>query len=145
MKVLIVDDEPNILLSLEFLMKKEGYRVFIARDGTEAVTLFAARSKEIPLVITDLNMPNLAGPALAGIVRRFNPAVKIIAMSGVAFDDEGARSDPPLIDRLCPWCSVFHHFTEKWMIGMLTAPTSPKIAARRPSGPRSCSAAASAM
>jgi len=32
-KVLIVDDEPNILMSLEFLMKKEGYRVFIARDG----------------------------------------------------------------------------------------------------------------
>jgi len=35
-KVLIVDDEPNILLSLEFLMKKQGFIVFIARDGEEA-------------------------------------------------------------------------------------------------------------
>jgi len=36
-KILIVDDEPNILLSLEFLFKKEGYKVFIARDGEEAM------------------------------------------------------------------------------------------------------------
>jgi len=38
-KVLIVDDEPSILMSLEFLMKKEGYSVFIARDGSEALEI----------------------------------------------------------------------------------------------------------
>ena len=35
-KILIVDDEPNVLLSLELLMKKEGFIVFIARNGEEA-------------------------------------------------------------------------------------------------------------
>lgn len=96
--ILVVEDEAMIRDIATATLSRHGYRVLAARDGTEAVTLFAARSKEIPLVITDLNMPNLAGPALAGIVRRFNPAVKIIAMSGVPFDDEGARSDTPLID-----------------------------------------------
>ena len=36
-KVLIADDEPNIVISLEFLMRREGYRVLVARDGQEAL------------------------------------------------------------------------------------------------------------
>lgn len=58
-KVLIVDDEPNILLSLEFLMKKEGYTVFIARDGKEALEII---DKETPeAIILDIMMPNVDG------------------------------------------------------------------------------------
>ncbi len=38
-RILIADDEPNILLSLDFLMRKNGYEVFIARDGKEAVDI----------------------------------------------------------------------------------------------------------
>jgi DNA-binding response OmpR family regulator len=58
-KVLIVDDEPNILLSLEFLMKKEGYAVFIARDGEEA---FEIINKEQPdIVLLDIMMPKVDG------------------------------------------------------------------------------------
>ena len=36
-KILIADDEPNIVISLEFLMKREGYEVSVARDGEEAL------------------------------------------------------------------------------------------------------------
>ena len=36
-KILIADDEPNILISLEYLMKREGYEVVVARDGDEAL------------------------------------------------------------------------------------------------------------
>lgn len=58
-KVLIVDDEPNILMSLEFLMKKNGYQVFIARDGSEAIALL---DRELPKVIVlDIMMPNVDG------------------------------------------------------------------------------------
>jgi DNA-binding response OmpR family regulator len=58
-KVLIVDDEPNILLSLEFLMKKEGYLVFIARDGEEA---FEILKREMPeIVLLDIMMPKVDG------------------------------------------------------------------------------------
>ena len=38
-KILIVDDEPNILMSLEYAFKKKDFEVFIARDGTEAIEI----------------------------------------------------------------------------------------------------------
>lgn len=58
-KILIVDDEPNILLSLEFLMKKKGYQVFIARDGKEAIEII---DKTVPnLVVLDIMMPEVDG------------------------------------------------------------------------------------
>lgn len=58
-KILIVDDEPNILMSLEFLMRKEGYEVYVARDGAEALDII---DKELPeIVILDIMMPNVDG------------------------------------------------------------------------------------
>jgi len=53
--------------------------------------------------------------------------------------------EPPVMLIDCPWCSVRHHITEKWMIGRLIAPTRPNKAAMRPSPPRSRSAEARPM
>lgn len=59
MKILVVDDEPNILLSLEFLLKKNKYQVFIARNGKEALKII---SEENPaMVILDIMMPEVDG------------------------------------------------------------------------------------
>jgi DNA-binding response OmpR family regulator len=58
-KILIADDEPNILISLEFLMKREGYDVVVARDGQEAID---AIERERPaLVLLDVMMPIKTG------------------------------------------------------------------------------------
>ncbi|MEZ5537802.1 MAG: response regulator [Thiolinea sp.] len=57
--VLIADDEPNILISLEYLMKREGYRVVVARDGQEA--LQAIRHESPDLVLLDVMMPHKTG------------------------------------------------------------------------------------
>ena len=58
-KILIADDEPNILISLEFLMKREGYEVVLARDGQEAID---AILRERPaLVLLDVMMPIKTG------------------------------------------------------------------------------------
>jgi two-component system alkaline phosphatase synthesis response regulator PhoP len=58
-KILIADDEPNILISLEFLMKREGYEVVVARDGQEAMD---AIERERPaLVLLDVMMPIKTG------------------------------------------------------------------------------------
>lgn len=81
--ILVVDDEPNVREITAAILSRHGYRVLVAGDGTEAVALFAPRSNEIPLVITDLNMPYLDGAAVANVVRRINPAVKILAVSGM--------------------------------------------------------------
>lgn len=68
MKVLIVDDEPNILLSLEYLMKKEGYDVFIARDGDEALDIIR---QEVPdLLLLDVMMQRVDGYEVCQFVKQ---------------------------------------------------------------------------
>ena len=66
-KVVIADDEPNILLSLEFLMKKEGFQVFIARDGLEAYELIQQEKPD--LLLLDIMMPGLDGYELCRLVK----------------------------------------------------------------------------
>jgi two-component system alkaline phosphatase synthesis response regulator PhoP len=58
-KLLIADDEPNILISLEYLMKREGFEVLLARDGEEALTLL--RRERPRLVLLDVMMPKKTG------------------------------------------------------------------------------------
>ena len=90
--VLVVDDEAGIRNMCATMLSRHGYRVLTAGDGAEAIALFAPRSKEIRLVITDVSMPNLDGAALAGVIRRLNSEVKIIAVSGLGAGGEG---EPP--------------------------------------------------
>ena len=65
--ILIVDDEPNILISLEFIFKREGYTVSVARDGAEG--LAAIQSQRPDLVVLDVMMPKLDGFAILQAVR----------------------------------------------------------------------------
>lgn len=59
LKILVADDEPNIVISLEYLLKREGYTVVIARDGQEAIDAIA---RELPdLVLLDVMMPKKTG------------------------------------------------------------------------------------
>lgn len=58
-KVLIADDEPNILISLEYLMKREGFEVHVARDGQEALDVL--RRERPRLVLLDVMMPRKTG------------------------------------------------------------------------------------
>lgn len=58
-KILIADDEPNILISLEYLMKREGYDVHVARDGQEALDVL--RRERPRLVLLDVMMPKKTG------------------------------------------------------------------------------------
>ncbi len=58
-KILIADDEPNIVTSLEFLMRKAGYEVRVARDGEEA--LGQMESFQPDLVLLDVMMPKVSG------------------------------------------------------------------------------------
>jgi DNA-binding response OmpR family regulator len=66
-KILIVDDEPNIVMSLEFLMRKNRFDVFIARNGMEAMDLLA---REVPdLILLDIMMPDVDGYEICQYVR----------------------------------------------------------------------------
>lgn len=79
--ILLVDDEPNIVMSLEFLMRKNGYQVGIARNGTEA--LAAIDQTPYDLVLLDVMMPDVDGYQVCRQLRQ-NPAraaTKVIFLS----------------------------------------------------------------
>lgn len=57
--ILIVDDEPNIILTLDFALKKKGYETMIARDGDEALELL--NKNKIDLILLDIMMPKVDG------------------------------------------------------------------------------------
>jgi DNA-binding response OmpR family regulator len=59
-KILIVDDEPNIVMSLEYVFKKEEFEVFIARDAAEAIEIVENNGIDI-IIILDIMMPNIDG------------------------------------------------------------------------------------
>lgn len=58
-KMLIADDDPNLLVSLEYLMKREGYEVHIAHDGQDALDVLRRERPE--LLLLDISMPRKSG------------------------------------------------------------------------------------
>ena len=90
-KILIADDEPNILISLEYLMQREGYSVSVARDGEEAL---AAILRDRPaLVLLDVMMPKKSGFEVCQQVRA-NDAVRdtlILMLTAKGRDTDAAK------------------------------------------------------
>lgn len=90
-KVLIVDDEPNIVLSLEFLMKKAGFEVAVANDGEEALAQVAKLNPD--LVLLDVMMPKKSGYEVCEALRA-DPAragMKIVMLTAKGRDTEVAK------------------------------------------------------
>jgi DNA-binding response OmpR family regulator len=80
-RILIVDDEPNIVLSLEFLMQHSGFEVAVARDGEDALAQMAAFRPD--LVLLDIMLPKLNGYEVCQKLRE-NPdwaGVKVVMLS----------------------------------------------------------------
>ncbi len=88
--ILFVDDEDDVRDVAATILSKHGYRVITAGDGVEAIGLFTERSAQIQLVISDINMPNLDGPSLALVLRRLQPSLKILAITGLGSARKGA-------------------------------------------------------
>ena len=90
-KVLIADDEPNILISLEFLMKREGHQALLARDGDEALALI--RSERPALVLLDVMMPGKSGFEVCQAVRADEAlaGVKILMLTAKGRDTDLAQ------------------------------------------------------
>ena len=66
-KILIADDEPNIVVSLEYLLKRAGYQVLVARDGQEAIDTI--RRERPALVLLDVMMPKKSGHEVCAELR----------------------------------------------------------------------------
>ena len=87
-KILIVDDEPNIVMALEYAFQRNGHEVFIARDGTEALDLIDRES--IEAMVLDIMMPQVDGYETIRRVKN-NPDytdIKIIFLSAKSKDGD---------------------------------------------------------
>ncbi len=90
-RVLVVDDEPNIVLSLEFLMKKAGFEVEVARNGQEALAAIARRPPDVLLL--DVMMPEMDGFEVCERLRA-DPrgrATKVVMLTARGRDSERQR------------------------------------------------------
>ena len=90
-KILIVDDEPNIVISLEFLMKKEGFEVAVANDGDEALAKVASFNPD--LILLDVMMPKKSGFEVCEALRADpqRSALQIVMLTAKGRDTEVAK------------------------------------------------------
>lgn len=80
-KILVVDDDPYILMSLEFLMRKNGFEVMIARNGSETLELLDQHTPDV--VLLDIMMPDVDGYAICKHIKSSpkHPHCKVVFLS----------------------------------------------------------------
>ena len=93
--ILVVDDEPLIRELLQLTLEQQGFSVFLAADGREALALYQAQRSTIALVLLDVRMPGLDGPATLTALRRLDPAICACFLTGHA----GGYTDEELLER----------------------------------------------
>ena len=79
-RVLIIDDEPDMRETMRYLLEREGFEVLVAAEGSEAMKL--VRSASVDVVVTDIYMPGKEGIETIYDLRREFPHTRIIVMSG---------------------------------------------------------------
>jgi CheY-like chemotaxis protein len=111
--ILVVEDQPELRELIAAILKKAGYEVLTACDGKEALRIREEREGKIGLILTDMIMPGMSGPALVESLLELTPGIRVLYMSGYAGDmvasDHGIDPEAPLIQK--PFTSV--NLTEK--------------------------------
>lgn len=82
MTVLVVDDEPGVAKLVRTILLRDGYSVWVACNGEEALEFARDHGEPIDLLLTDVMMPGMSGPELAAALGRLFPRLSIIYMSG---------------------------------------------------------------
>lgn len=86
--ILVVEDEDSIREITCSALETNGYRVLTANDGADAIAQYAQNIDETKVILMDLMMPVMDGEASIRAIRKINPQVKIIAVSGLAERDK---------------------------------------------------------
>jgi PAS domain S-box-containing protein len=84
--VLLVEDEDAVRALVQQLLRAQGYEVLVARDAAQALRMVREHAGPVHLLVTDVVMPGLSGPALAGQITAANPRLKILYISGYTRD-----------------------------------------------------------
>ena len=80
--VLLVEDEPAVRELIRDFLQQSGYKVLEPNSGPEALKIFQTYGREIPLLITDVVMPQMSGPSLANRLKELKPDLKVLYISG---------------------------------------------------------------
>lgn len=95
--ILLVDDEDIITDAMVELLEQIGYKVFWARNGKEAISIYKNNKNTIHLVILDIIMPDILGGETFDRLREINPDIKVLLSSGSSLDDQASD----IMDRGC--------------------------------------------
>ncbi len=85
-RVLVVDDEPSLLVVMEQYLRRLGHAVVACRTGLEAWELFERDPASFTLVLADITLPEMSGAELLGRMLQLNPRACILICSGYPFD-----------------------------------------------------------
>jgi two-component system cell cycle sensor histidine kinase/response regulator CckA len=85
--IFVVEDEDDLLKLTKEILERHGYKVITANDGKEAIALYLQNKEEIKVVLIDVMMPVMGGSASIRELRKVNPEIKIIAVSGLIDKD----------------------------------------------------------
>ncbi|MEI8354677.1 MAG: response regulator [Deltaproteobacteria bacterium] len=103
-KILLVDDEPNVLIALKRALLEEPYEVHAAQNGIEALEIL--KSEQFKVIISDERMPEMDGADLLSIVRARYPATVRIMLTGYA----NLEATVAAVNR----SEVYRFFTKPW-------------------------------
>jgi hypothetical protein len=82
--ILVVDDEGGVRNMMQRLLEKHGYRVLLASEGAAGLAAFNQHRAEITAIITDMMMPGMDGPTMVEHIRKMDPHLPILGMTGIA-------------------------------------------------------------
>ncbi|MDY6955211.1 MAG: response regulator, partial [Thermodesulfobacteriota bacterium] len=90
--LLLIDDEEGVLEVTQEMLESMGYSVMTARSGPEAIEAFAAKKKDIDLVILDMVMPGMTGRVILDHIRRLDPNVSVLLSTGYALKGQAEKT-----------------------------------------------------
>jgi len=93
--ILLVEDDAEVRGLFSRFLENAGHTVIEAADGRDALETFDARGGDIDLVVTDVLMPNVSGPALTSAIRARRPDVRVLFVSGYADELEAGTAHAP--------------------------------------------------
>ncbi|HIK44761.1 MAG TPA: response regulator [Leptolyngbyaceae cyanobacterium M65_K2018_010] len=91
--ILVVDDEPAVCEVIKTTLELYNYRVLVAHDGQAAIALLAEHKDQVHTVLMDLMMPTMGGLTAIPLLKRMNPSLCIIAMSGLNSTEAVAQAE----------------------------------------------------
>lgn len=80
--ILVVDDEDLLLSLMEVVLRRQGFNVFTASSGQDALAIYQANQQSIDMALLDVRMPGMDGPTTLQALRQINPQLRCCFMSG---------------------------------------------------------------